>query len=52
MPAFYSSSVKYLKFPDTVRKIGKNAFFNAAIQSVSLNEGLETIGGHAFSAAT
>lgn len=46
-----NTSVKNVIFPSTVRNIGYQAFKDSAVESVTLNEGLEEIGEFAFNGA-
>lgn len=47
--AFYCTTVKRLKCPSSLRTIGYRAFYSASLTNVSLNKGLESIEGSAFS---
>ena len=42
------TAIKSVTFPSTLTSIGSNAFKNSGLTSLTLNEGLETIGAYAF----
>lgn len=49
--AFTSNSIRYFKFPTTLKTIGNSAFYNRVLTGpVNLPDGLETIGYQAFEA--
>ena len=45
----YASKLKTVKLPSTLKSIGSAAFYETGIEELDLPEGLETIGGRAFS---